>query len=242
RVLINMRGLAPQETAANQSYAAEQANQSSYQTSSRQLQQLAQAVNAMPPGGLGAMGEGYEDRQTLLRLAQTANRVITGQDDPSINADTSPGDLVRKIQGLASAQLTQQAGLHASSVQETLQHILPGGGSANVGVANQLIASMMVANQQAIDKPAFEQAYAAKYGTMLGADQAFQQETGGMYGDDQTALQRMMARGKGGESIAEHLMKNPNSRRSVEVGVRQGDKYNPGVGIGMGRYWTERLG
>ena len=241
RVQISLHGLGASEAAAQKSYDTDQANQSGYQTSSRQLQMLAQAVNAIPKGGLGAMGEGSDERQTLLKLAQTANRVIGGQDDPSINEQTSSADLIRKIEGLASTQLTQQAGLHAQGVQQMLQSVLPGSGSANVGVANHMIANMMIANQQLIDKPAFEQAYTAKYGTVLGADQAFQSETQAMYGDDQTQLERMMLRGKSGESIAEHLMKNPGSRRQIEMGVRQGQQYNPGVGVGLGRYWTERM-
>jgi hypothetical protein len=243
RVQIGLLGLGGAAQAAEKDYETNQAGQSNYQTSSRQLQQLALAVNQMPTGGLGAMGEGYDERQTMLKLAQTANRIIMGGDDPGLNAQTSQGDLIRKIRGLASTQLTQQAGLHAQGVQQMLNGILPGAESANVDTANQMISSMMVANQQLIDKPAFEQAYNAKYGTMLGADQAFTQETGSLYGEDQATLMKMMKRGAapGGDSIAEYMMKHPDQRRAIEFGARKGNQFNPGVGIGSGRYWTERL-
>lgn len=240
RILVGLSGQGAQAQAAEKAYEDGLGDQSAYQASGRNLQMLAQAINSMPKGGLGAMGEGSDERQTLLNIVQTANRVFGGQEDPSINAQTSSANLIRKIEGLASTQLTQQAGLHAAGVQQMLQSVLPGSGSANVGVANEMIANMMINNQQALDKPAFEQAYAAKYGTMLGAEQAFQNETQAMYGEEQPALERMMVRGQSGESIAEHLMKNPGDRRAIEMGTRKGDEYRHGLGIGIGRYWTER--
>jgi hypothetical protein len=203
----------------------------------QQTRLLAQAVNAIPAGGLGAMGQGYEQRQNLLNLYQTFHRMVAGSDDPDINQATAPAAIISKIQSLQSQTMAHANDQHSYDAARAIASVLPGGSTANKAAANEILANLMTQTQRGIDFPQFEQAYVAKYGTHIGVVQAFQNETGGMYDADAKSLARMMTRGAGGQSAAEILMAHPDRRRDIEQGLTRGTQTRAGYGTGSARYW-----
>ena len=234
RLLINRnQGLQGAEAAGQQVIATNQAGQADAVTNARNLRMLGQAINSIPPGGIAAMGENYEGRQQLVRIIQTARRMVGLPDDEALNADMTPADIVAKINTLASTSMAHATGQHSADIANALKSILPGGGSSNFAAANHIIAGLMVQNQQALDFGHFANAYLAKYGTSIGVQQAFQDEMNPVYGQDQPALERMMARSGRSQSMAEYLQAHPDRLKDFEQGVHGAT----GLGMGIGRYW-----
>jgi len=215
-------------------------NQDEYNTLAQNYRTLGIAINDVPQHGFATMGPGADKRQYLENIANAASRALGLGNIPGISEATTPGELIAKIEALSSMKLTQDAGLHAQGVQSMLQGVLPSLETGNVGAANQIIAKMMMQNQKDIDFKQFREGYVSKYGTNIGVENAYAQETNGMFANDVPSLERMLAKGPNGQqSMAEYLMAHQDAatRRSYEWGVRRGDVFRPGLGVGITRYF-----
>jgi hypothetical protein len=201
---------------------------------STNLRMLGQAINSIPPGGIAAMGASYEGRQDLVRMAQTVRRMLGLGEDRGLNADLTPGDIIAKINTLASTTMAHATGQHSADIANALKSILPGGGSSNPAAANHIIASLMTQNQRDLDFGNFANAYTGKYGTSVGVQEAFDKEMTPIYGQDQGTLERMLVRQPGQKlSMAEYLQAHPDRLKDFE----QGTGGAPGLGMGIGRYF-----
>jgi len=204
----------------------------------RNLVQLATAVNSLPKEGLQTAGAGYEDRQQLANIYQTAASILGLPPDPSVAAATNASQIIDKIKTLSGVAIAHQNDEKAASVAQALTAVLPGG-AHQVGAADDVLSNMMVQNQRDRDFPTYFHSYVARYGTAAGVQQAFQHDMNPGYMQDLQTLPKIMARrADGKQSPAEMLLADPSRTQSFEQGGKRSDgTAYPGFGEGISRYW-----
>src|SRR6185312_361679 len=165
--------LAEQNDADEKAAQARIGDQGAVDTAHRQLVQLATAINSLPKGGsLAVAGRGFEGRQELINVYQTARNLLGLGDDPSATSALDSGQIIAKIKTLTGTAMAHQNDQRAAQIAHALTSVLPGGGQ-QVGAADDILATMLVQNQQQRDFPQYYNNYVAKYGTAIGVQQAF---------------------------------------------------------------------
>lgn len=201
----------------------------------RQYVQLGEAINSLSPGAFGP-GASFEDRTQLANIYTTAMQMMGVTPDPSVSANLNASQIISKINALQGPQLASQYGERAASIAHSLSAVMPGG-HFQVNAANDVLGTLMVQNQQARDFPTYYNNYVAKYGTSIGAEQAFQRDMGPVYDAEQRQLPKAFRRNGANPSLAEIIQKNPAAIQKVEKGGKRGDAVVPGLGDGFSRYF-----
>ena len=228
--------LEAQNAAAQQRAQARVGNLADVDATHRQYVQLGVAINSLSPGAFGP-GASFEDRIQLANIYTTAMQMMGVPPDPSVSANLDAAQIISKINALQGPQLASQYGERAASIAHGLTAVMPGG-HFQLNAANDVLGTLMVQNQQARDFPTYYNNYVAKYGTSIGAEQAFQRDMGPVYDAEQKEIPKAFKRTPTGSSLAEIIQKNPAAIEKVEKGGKrpEGSVVN-GLGDGFSRYF-----
>ena len=238
RMLAMNPALGQQEAQATQSAQARIGDQAATDATHRQLVQLSSAINDLSPTGFAGTGEDFEDRMHLLNVYNTYAGMLGIPADPTVTNALKNSQIIDKIRTLTGSALANQFGERAANIAHGLSAVLPGGGIQQ-SASDEMLATMLVQNQQARDFANYRNAYIARYGTDLGVEQRFQADMGPVYDREQPQLAKAMRRGpKTGMSAAEAVAANPGRAKTYEHGYTRADgTVVPGYGDGASRYW-----
>ena len=182
--------------------------------------------------------ESFAAAEGAIGLARSANKARREPLRVILNGlGKDAAQIISKINALQGPQLASQYGERAASIAHGLTAVMPGG-HFQLNAANDVLGTLMVQNQQARDFPTYYNNYVAKYGTSIGAEQAFQRDMGPVYDAEQKEIPKAFKRTPTGSSLAEIIQKNPAAIEKVEKGGKrpEGSVVN-GLGDGFSRYF-----
>lgn len=197
----------------------------------RQILQLGQAINKLSDGSLTGQGADFARRAELANVYNTALGMVGLPKDPTVTSDLEQSQIIDKIRTLVGTQLAHSNDEKAASIAHALTNVLPGGGQQK-GASNEVLGSMMVANQQQRDFPQYYNAYTGKYGVSLNAEPSFQHDMGAQYDREQKALPVFM--GSGAFEPAMRALHDPNPDKRAKAVEILDAKYGPN----FHRYFT----
>lgn len=183
--------LAPLDDAARKAVQDRVGDLQANDNSRRQLVQLAGAVNALSSGPTG-QGHGSDYRTHLTNILTTAGQYFGVPVDASVTSDLSNQQIIAKIKELAGPQIANQSNQHAASVAHAITGVLPGG-DLQPAAANEILSTMLVANQQPRDLSSYANNYAGRYGLMVNVEPSFQHDAGPIYDREQKILPVFMS-------------------------------------------------
>lgn len=236
RIFATNPALAAQEQSEEAAVKARTADLPSADTTRRQLVQLSQAVTGLTQGNLAGQGAGSAYRARLANLLTTGGDMLRSVGIPIPQDATTAENLtnqqiIDKIKTLTGATLAHQNNERAASIAHAISGVLPGG-DLTPQAANELLSQMLVQSQQPLDFSQYVTGHAAKYGMVLGAEQAYQAAAGPTYTKEQHSLNNFMSSPAYASALAD--LQSGDATRATRA-ARYVDKV---YGPGFHRYFT----
>lgn len=226
RIGANDPAFAAAEVADTDQAKTRAADQQSFETNQRQMAELATSINSMAgQNGVMATGAWAARRADAVNGYETL-RQIFGLAPDALQANVVENQVAEKVSQLVAAQLAHANGERAAQIQVALSHVLPGM-HLQTDAAAQVLAPMMIANQQGRDFPSYWQQYAngAKgAGFSYGVNQAFARDTNPVYNQEQAVLR--------------HLLDTPGALQNLDFSTPAKIKaFEDQYGVGSSRYF-----
>ncbi len=216
--------LAPQDEAERAAVQTRIGSLQDVDAARRQYLQLGQAINSLSNGTLTGQGADFERRNQLANVYNTTLNILGLKSDPTVTADLQQAQIIDKIKTLMGSQLAHQNDERAAKIATALSSVLPGGEQQR-GAANEVLANMMVQNQQRGDLSQYYNNYVNRYGLALNVGNAFQKDTTDAYNREQGTLPKFMASGAFGPAVNALRSTNPAVRDAAIKAIDA--KYGP---------------
>jgi hypothetical protein len=214
--------LAPQDEAAAAAAQKRIGSLAEADQNHRQILQLGQAINKLSDGTLTGQGADFERRSQLANVYNTAIGILGLPQDKTVTSDLTQSQIQEKIRTLLGSQLAHSNDEKAASIAHALTSVLPGG-EQQKAASNEVLSSMMVANQQARDFPQYYNSYTGKYGVSLNAEPSFQHDMGSTYDREQKALPQFL--GSRSFDPAMRALHDPNPEKRARAAAMIDQKY-----------------
>lgn len=203
----------------------------------RNFVMLGNAISHLSENSFTGQGPLASERTELANIYNYAARLIGINDQIDPNEVTQQ-QIIAKLNGLAAPQLAAQFGEKAARVSEALRGVLPGS-SQSKDAAMENLSQMMLQNQIFRDKRSYSNNYLARFGTLVGVDDSFNNDMGTVYAKEKSHIRDLFRNPTYKRSAAEEIASNPTAERIIKLerGIKQKDgSYVGGIGNGMARY------
>lgn len=181
------------------------------------LNNLHQAFEGIPNSGFFSKGPGFDERQTLLNLADYWNRVAPGVFGDVDISSLKNSEILNKLRTIDVKRYTPPGGSNAGFIQEEMARALPSGHMTEAAGVN-VMASMLLANAREEDFKRYYNKYRGQHNTALLSQENFDHDMGQYYNNIKPKLiEALTPRGDIGQpSPAEYLRKHPETAAQFE--------------------------
>ena len=195
------------------------------------LRQLASSINKLDDKGFATSGAGQRVRVNLIRYINSAVDMLGLDRKYRVSSDqVSNTEIADKIRVLGSVTAAKTGNQSAAQIANSIANAMPSG-VLDKSASNNLIASMMIANQRTLDFQKFYSAYIGKYNTAYDVEKMFNKIMGPVYAKEKKLLMNAFkSYKKDGKSLsyADLIKDNPERAAAFDKNMKSS---------GLARYW-----